>query len=396
MPSTPHTPTHSRRPSALSISISPAPSPRRQSVASHRSKNSISSQTPTSPGSRLLRSDSLNDVAFSPGAPASNGLGNLADELADAWASDEDEGEPDMNFASIGAEMADASAGSQDEADSDADTETKAASQKPRERDSGVSISGSPAPKGLAPNPLGHRRAASDYDGSDYGSSSSLPETGLPTSLLARIDGIESLARRGLEDNGDARSGVVKRVVESLRDLSGQGGVETGATRLITANTALSSHLMHQTRTLHSLTYPLISQMNGPLDEESIEELLPLLVGLGEAMPRPDVSSLVALTGLHGVTGELIGQLSGVGDSLHMSRQTTSVAARRLREAKEMVEELRKEEERREEGETWLRRGGWGERLEKRECASVCGEVVGGFEEVCEGWRRRLGGGVGA
>ena len=306
MPSTPHTPTHSRRPSAaLSISISPAPSPqRRQSIASHRSKNSISSQTPTSPGSRLLRSDSLNDT-FSPSAPASNGLGNLADELADAWASDEDEAEPDMNFASIGAELADASAGSEDEANSDTDTKGASASQKPRERDSGVSISGSPAPKGLAPNPTSHRRAASDYDGSDYGSSSSLPETGLPTSLLARIDGIESLARRGLEDNGDARSGVVKRVVESLRDLSGQGGVETGATRLITANTALSSHLMHQTRTLHSLTYPLISPMNAPLDEESIEELLPLLVGLGEAMPRPDVGSLVALTGLHGVTGEL-------------------------------------------------------------------------------------------
>lgn len=213
MPSTPHTPTHSRRPSALSISISPAPSPqRRQSVASHRSKTSISSQTPTSPGSRLLRSDSLNDAAFSPGAPASNGLGNLADELADAWASDEDEGEPDMNFASIGEELADASAGSQDEGDSDADTKDASASQKPRERDSGVSISGSPAPKGLAPNPTSHRRAASDYDGSDYGSSSSLPETGLPTSLLARTDGIESLARRGLEDNGDARSGVVKRL----------------------------------------------------------------------------------------------------------------------------------------------------------------------------------------
>ncbi|ELR05981.1 hypothetical protein GMDG_01942 [Pseudogymnoascus destructans 20631-21] len=395
MPSTPHTPTHSRRPSALSSSISPAPSPqRRQSVASHRSKTSISSQTPTSPGSRLLRSDSLNDAPFSPSDPASNGLGNLADELADAWASDEDEAEPDMNFARTGAELADASAGSQDEADSD--TGTKDASQKPRERDSGVSISGSPAPRGLAPNPTGHRCAASDYDGSDYGSSSSLPETGLPMSLLARINGIESLARRGLEDNGDARSGVVKRVVESLRDLSGQGGVETGATRLITANTALSSHLMHQTRTLHSLTYPLISPMNAPLDEESIEELLPLLVGLGEAMPRPDVGSLVALTGLHGVTGELIEKLGGVGDSLHMSRQTTSVAARRLREAKEMVEDLRKEEERREEGERWLRRGGWGDRLGKRECARVCGEVVGGFEEVCEGWRRRLGEGVGA
>ncbi|OBT49862.1 hypothetical protein VE04_09584 [Pseudogymnoascus sp. 24MN13] len=133
MPSTPHTPTHSRRPSALSISISPAPSsPRRHS-------------------------GSLNVAPVSPGVPASNGLGNLADELADAWASDEDEAEPDMNFASIGAELADADADSQDEADSD--TETKDPSQKPRERDRAVSISGSPAPKGLAPNPIGHRRA---------------------------------------------------------------------------------------------------------------------------------------------------------------------------------------------------------------------------------------------
>jgi hypothetical protein len=73
-----------------------------------------------------------------------------------------------------------------------------------------------------------------------------------------------------------------------------------------------------------------------------------------------------------------------------MSRQTTTTATRRLRSAKEIVAEMRRDEELREEGERWLTRGNWGERLEKRECAGVCGEVIGGFEEVCNGWRERL------
>jgi hypothetical protein len=73
-----------------------------------------------------------------------------------------------------------------------------------------------------------------------------------------------------------------------------------------------------------------------------------------------------------------------------MSRQTTTTATRRLRSATELVKEMRKEEEEREEGVRWLKRHNWGERLGNRECAGVCGDVVGGFEEVCEGWRARL------
>lgn len=73
-----------------------------------------------------------------------------------------------------------------------------------------------------------------------------------------------------------------------------------------------------------------------------------------------------------------------------MSRQTTTTAARRLKSAKELVAEMRREEELAEEGERWLTKGNWGERLGARECASVCGDVVGGFEEVCEGWRARI------
>jgi hypothetical protein len=51
---------------------------------------------------------------------------------------------------------------------------------------------------------------------------------------------------------------------------------------------------------------------------------------------------------------------------------------------------MRREEEEREEGERWLTKGNWSERLGARECAGVCGDVVGGFEEVCNGWRARL------
>jgi len=73
-----------------------------------------------------------------------------------------------------------------------------------------------------------------------------------------------------------------------------------------------------------------------------------------------------------------------------MSRQTTNTASRRLKSARELVAEMRKEEDAREEGERWLTRGNWSERLGNRECADVCGDVVGGFEEVCNGWRARL------
>ena len=81
-----------------------------------------------------------------------------------------------------------------------------------------------------------------------------------------------------------------------------------------------------------------------------------------------------------------------------MARQTTTLAARRLRAARDVVESMRREVKEAEEGVRWIETGGWDERLKDREAARVCGEVVGGFEEVCAGWRERLvrqnGGGV--
>jgi hypothetical protein len=127
-----------------------------------------------------------------------------------------------------------------------------------------------------------------------------------------------------------------------------------------------------------------------PPDEEFIDDLLPLLVTVAESMPRPSATAFNTLTQLHALTADLVQTLNYLSDTLHMSRQTTTTATRRLRSARELVAEMRKEEEEREEGELWLEKGNWGERLKSREAAGVCGDVVGGFEEVCNGWRARL------
>jgi hypothetical protein len=160
--------------------------------------------------------------------------------------------------------------------------------------------------------------------------------------------------------------------------------------RLITAHSALTTHLTHQTRQLHNLTFPLLSPLVAPPDPETIDALLPMLVSLSDCMPRPSTSAFQSLASLHSITADLVQTLNYLSDTLHMSRQTTTTATRRLKSARDLVAEMRRDEELREQGERWLARGNWGERLQKRECAHVCGEVVGGFEEVCNSWRKRL------
>lgn len=327
---------------------------------------------------------------FSSGGPAaaSNGLGNLADELADMWGDEEEDEleESDMNFQS-------------GDIEEDGDGEEEEEEERGMQRDSGVDVASSPvqAPTkqiNLTPPALnigrGHRRQPSEYDGSDYGGDSDLDSPGMPPGLVARMDMVESLARRGTENNGTDRDGVVMRVIEGLKDLGGQSGVEGGATRLATAHTALSTHLLHQTRILQTLAYPILSPLSLPPDEEFIDDLLPLLVTIAESMPRPSAVAFNSLTQLHTLTADVIQTLNYLSDTLHMSRQTTTTATRRLRSARELVAEMRKEDDEREEGEAWLERHNWSERLKSRECAAVCGDVVGGFEEVCNGWRARL------
>ena len=162
------------------------------------------------------------------------------------------------------------------------------------------------------------------------------------------------------------------------------------ASRLITAHSALTTHLVHQTRQLQNLAFSILSPLTPAPTPEAIDTILPLLLSLSDTMPRPSTSAYSSLMALHALTADLVQTLNYLTDSLHMSRQTAAAAMRRLKVARELVAEMKREEELCEEGREWLERGNWGERLKNRECARVCGDVVGGFEEVCNDWRVRL------
>ncbi|QPC76385.1 hypothetical protein HYE68_007137 [Fusarium pseudograminearum] len=367
MPSSPQTPRHSRNSSAFD-SYSGSPQARRLS------KSSV--QDPSPFRNSFTQQDAVE--------MAGNGMGNLADELADAFSDSGDEGDftdGDANSEMLGPG---GDAHGPEYADEMEDTEGTSSPKKQeadRARVANFTL--------LSPRRK-HQRQTSNYDGSEYGSESDLDSPGMPPGLVSKMDAVESLARRGTENYGGPADDVFKRVTNALRDLGSQSSVEASASRLITAHSALTTHLTHQTRQIHNLSFPLLSPLVAPPDPETIDDLIPLLLNLSDTMPRPSTTAFNSLTSLHSLTTELVQTLNYLSDTLHMSRQTTTMATRRLKSAKEIVSEMRKEEELREEGERWLTRGNWGERLEKRECAGVCGDVIGGFEEVCNGWRERL------
>jgi len=129
----------------------------------------------------------------------------------------------------------------------------------------------------------------------------------------------------------------------------------------------------------------------GP-DPAIIDDLLPIIASTLESLPQATSAPLYALHGLTTSTRELVSTLDILSDNLHMSRQTYNTASRRLRTVKDALAEWRRENEASDEGVRWIERGAWDNRLKERECATVCRDVMGGFEEVCNGWSARLEG----
>lgn len=179
--------------------------------------------------------------------------------------------------------------------------------------------------------------------------------------------------------------------------------------RLITAHSSITSHLTHQTRTLQSLIHPLLFSPFPLLSEDAIDSLMPLIdEGLLPNLPYPfleqpgresrpstpsqasTLNPLVSLQALISQTADITLSLRSLSDTLYESRQLTSTASRRLRSARELVADLRHEEESREEGSRWIERGEWDRRLRDREAGKECGDVVSGFEAVCGEWREKL------
>ncbi|EGC46251.1 conserved hypothetical protein [Histoplasma capsulatum var. duboisii H88] len=339
------------------------------------------------------------------GDSGGGGLGNLADELADAWDEDGEgeEGEEDLSgfqerndHVQIPDEE-DASSRSRDTSESDSDAE------RLRDGESNRSSLQIPKQRSKTGQYQKHHRHEPSYDGSDYGNDSDFEEPGdLTPGLEKQMAGIENLVRWSMGDNLPSGK-IVDRVVESLRDLGGQSGIENSATRLITAHASLASHLTSQIRALQTLTHPLLFSRFPTLSSEAIEDLVPLIddilpnlpfpVSQSPHPPEPQTShddALHSLRALLSQTSDLTHALRALNDTIHESRQLTSAAARRLKSVRELVAEMRREEERREEGTRWIEKGEWDRRLQQREAGRVCGDVVSGFEAVCGEWRARL------
>ena len=164
-----------------------------------------------------------------------NGLGNLADELADAL---DDSGDEEYYDDGDGPPII------QDD-EHDGEQEGGHAAGAEGVRDSGIDVAAMKSSKhkantsSLSVPPTngraGHRRLGSAYDGSEYGSDTDLDTSGMPPSLVSRIDAIESLARRGTENTGGPADGVFKRLTDGLRDLGSQSSVEGSTTRWVCA-----------------------------------------------------------------------------------------------------------------------------------------------------------------
>ncbi|KAI9796727.1 MAG: hypothetical protein M1825_006513 [Sarcosagium campestre] len=404
-PTSPRTPSHRRKKSSPDFSATSNIQQYADTGPYHISNSRRSSlQTPTTPhtpgasfsaglnGSHSMSSDLANagggDLASGGGGGiGGEGLGSLADELADAWGDEYEDGiEEDEEGEDV--EM------HEDLAHDNGVLASSPPTGRFSTHDSGIDLDSSPALEKHAYDPLSssptialrtnNRRRQSHFHTPDTSST-----------LDARIKTIENLARHGGDEDPhgipscteeDARDGTA-RLVDRLRDLGGQAPVESGTTRLINAHTALTAHLTHQTRTLHSLAYPLLSPLSAPPSESTIDNLLPLLSATTTHLPTPSPDPLSSLHTLTSLTDSLLHTLAALSDSLHESRHTTTAASRKLRGTLELVRELRREHDEAEQARVWLERGRWDERLRGRECGAVARDVVGGFEDVCRGWR---------
>lgn len=233
MPSSPRTPTGRRNSSGADIERpqSNGCSPKQSRRSSQYAASSPLASRSASSYGRHGGLGSPNGFASAIDSESSGGLGNLADELAEAFDEDDDQGLEEGTSVLLS-------------------DRTEQVRTTHKENEHPLLENGyrglhpvnttlfQPIPPGLSPSPakqqmrFQNRRGNSQYDCSDYGEDSDLDiADGMSSSLEARLAAIESLVRRGTEANGSIADDIVQRVANHLKDLGSQSGVENSATR---------------------------------------------------------------------------------------------------------------------------------------------------------------------
>ena len=243
MPHSPRTPTRPRLSSGADLSPSSSANPQYENhnnnssrpLPNHRnSLYSIPSLSPSTsqPPSSHGRQGSFGMVNGLGSAPdQDSGLGNLADELAEAW---DDDGRSELEEGGLGTQVdgpdtvhdgrIDLSTGSEDSSNLHITTELAASPSWGRNPSNSSS-----SPIKRRSRPKQHRQFSS-YGNTDYGDGFEL-EVDKDSPLSVRMAAIESLARQTLESNGSAPDPIIQRVANSLKDLGSQSSLENGATR---------------------------------------------------------------------------------------------------------------------------------------------------------------------
>ncbi|KIW20157.1 hypothetical protein PV08_00732 [Exophiala spinifera] len=332
-----------------------------------------------------------------------NGLGNLADELGQAWDDEEEGGSNFLEGLREGDVEQDHSLHGLQSPYAINDMHDfgfgmVVQSPHPAQYDGASPALQVPSSQAIDLRPpthpkRGHQRHESAYDGSDYGPESDADgaeeeeEATLPPILRKRIHDIQKLTRMcaNPEDAVSEGGGTVKRTIQGLKDLGPQGNVEYGVTRLITAYTSMASHRTNKTRDLFTQSHSLIYGGMAHLPEEMVDVLLEEITTLMSTLPflRPQ-NPLISLQILASQTDELSQTLRSLTDLLQESRLAASAATRKLKSVRDMVEDMNVEDELVENSIMLIQAGDWDRRCRTRQAAKTC-------QEVCEGFADRWG-----
>ncbi|ETI26297.1 hypothetical protein G647_03074 [Cladophialophora carrionii CBS 160.54] len=358
--------------------------------------SSKSSRPPSFSQSRRLSRNSINSNR-SIEQLCDNGMGNLADELEQAWDDevDEEEGQSIFLEGLREGDVAQDSSMMRDIQSPMHDLGFGMAAQSPRDQINGLSPTSSVPLNRSDSQPQerkkpGHQRHESAYDGSDYGPESEAEQEDetLSPMFRKRLRDIESLTRMCVnpEDAVSEGGGTVRRVISGLKDLGPQANIEYGVTRLSTAYTSMATHRTHKTRDLFTQSHSLMYGGSlWQLPEDLIDLLLADINDLAAALPflRPQ-NPLLSLQILASQTDELTQTLRSLTDLLQESRLASSAATRKLKSVRDMVDDMALEEELVENSILLIQAGDWDRRCRTRQAARTC-------QEVCEGFADRWG-----
>ena len=318
-----------------------------------------------------------------------DGLGNLADELEDAL-DDTEEHDPTQASSFLEGlregDVSEYAIQSSNGMSGIHDLSIGAQPQSPAAKMLKHSTSNSLSPQQARRKSSKHKRTDSAYDGSDYGSMSDTEDelSSFPPLFRKSLRELEKLtyASTHNDDSVSEAGGVMKRTTSAIHDLGPpQSGTEYGITRLSTMYNSMSTHRTYAQRDLFSQSHSLVySNTASILPEELIDLLLSEIGDLSSALPfMPTQNPLLSLQILAAQTSDLTHTLQNLTDLLQELKLVMTQAQRKLKSVKDMVEDMRTEEDLVEQSIMLIQAHDWNRRCEKRMAAQQCKEILQGF-----------------